>query len=191
MKKGAGSVERPIKEEKLIEQAKAGDQAAMVELLQAVERPIYNTAFYYMKNEYDAKDIVQEAMIRIYTKIDTYQGQAQFKTWAQRITINLCKDHFTRQKKNLSIEGAELELVAEDDIEQKITDKLVTKDVIEIMNRLPDSMRDVMILRYLQEFSYKEISDTLNIPLNTVKSYIFRGRERIYEEYYQGGEQGE
>ncbi len=182
-------MERRAEEERLIELAKAGDQAAMTELLQAVERPIYNTAFYYMKNEYDAKDIVQEAMIRIYTKIDTFKGQARFKTWAQRITINLCKDYFRSKKESLSIEGAELELVAKDDLEQEITVKLATEDVIEIINTLPDSMRDVMILRYLQEYTYKEISETLNIPLNTVKSHLFRGRERIYEECYHGGEQ--
>jgi RNA polymerase sigma-70 factor (ECF subfamily) len=178
-------------EEQLIELAKAGDQSAMVELLQAVEHPIYNTAFYYMKNEYDAKDIAQEAMVRIYTKIDTFKGQAQFKTWAQRITINLCKDHFRSRKENLSIEGAELEIKDKADLEQEITDKLVTEDVIEIIYALPEPMREVLILRYLQEFSYSEIADTLDIPLNTVKSHLFRGRERIYEEYYRGGDQSE
>lgn len=184
-------MERRAEEERLIEQAKAGDQGAMVELLQAVERPIYNTAFYYMKNEHDAKDIAQEAMIRIYTKLDTFNGQAQFKTWAQRITINLCKDYFRSKKESLSIEGAELVLIAKVDLEQEITNNLVTENVIEIINTLPDLMRDVMILRYLQEFSYKEISETLNIPLNTVKSHLFRGRERIYKEYYQGGGRSE
>ncbi len=174
-------------ETRLIRLAKDGDQAAMVELLQKVERPLYNTALYYMKNEHDARDIAQEAMIRIYTKLDTFKEQAQFKTWAQRITINLCKDKFCSTKEATSIDAHEMDIESSDDLEHEITNKLVAEDLIELINALPETMRDVMIMRYVQEFSYNEISDALEIPLNTVKSHLFRGRERIYEEYYRGG----
>ena len=174
-------------ETRLIRLAKDGDQAAMVELLQKVERPLYNTALYYMKNEHDARDIAQEAMIRIYTKLDTFKEQAQFKTWAQRIAINLCKDKFLSTKEAMSIDANEMDIESSADLEHEITNKLVAEDLIELINALPETMRDVMIMRYVQEFSYNEISDTLAIPLNTVKSHLFRGRERIYEEYYRGG----
>ena len=140
-------------ETRLIRLAKDGNQAAMVELLQKVERSIYNTALYYMKNEHDARDIAQEAMIRIYTKLDTFKEQAQFKTWTQRITINLCKDKFRSMKEALSIEGTELEIEASSDLEHEITNKLVAEDLIELINALPETMRDVMIMRYVQEFS--------------------------------------
>ncbi len=171
----------------LIRLAKAGDKKAIIDLLKSIEGSIYSTAFYFMKNEHDAKDITQEALIKVYTKLDSFEEKAQFKTWVQRITSNLCMDKFRSNKHDISIEGTELVVRDYLDTQKEVENKIMTEDLIIKIKQLPDNMKAVMILRYVNEFSYSEISDVLDIPLNTVKSYLFRGREKIYNEYYSGG----
>lgn len=174
-------------QKELIQLAKAGDRKAIIDLLKSVEGPIYNTAFYFMKNEHDAKDIAQEALIRVYTKLDSFEEKSQFKTWVQRITTNLCMDKFRSNKHDISIEGTEMVVRDYLDTQKEVENKIMVEDLIVKIKLLPKNMKAVMVLRYVNEFSYNEISDILGIPLNTVKSYLFRGREKIYNEYHQGG----
>lgn len=185
IKKGENIVEQ----KEMIQLAKYGDKEVLVDLLRSVEKSIYNTAFYYMGNEHDAKDVTQDALIKIYTKIDTFQEKSQFNTWVQRITYNICMDKFRKNKHEVSIEGAELVLPSDFETEQKIENKIIIEDLISKILMFPEKIKVVMILRYVQEFSYQEISDVLNVPINTVKSYLFRGREKLLKEYHRGGEQ--
>ena len=174
-------------QKELIQLAKVGNKEALVDLLKSVERSIYSTAFYYMGNEHDAKDITQEALIRVYTKLDSFEEKAQFTTWVQRITTNLCMDKFRSNKHNISIEGAEMIIQDCIDTEKEVENKIMVEDLMTKVMLLPEKIKAAMILRYFNEFSYQEIAEVLDIPVNTVKSYLFRGREKIYVEYHQGG----
>lgn len=176
-----------MNQEDLIQMAKAGDREAIINLLKSVESAVYKTAFYYMGNEHDAKDAAQDALIRIYTKIDTFQERAKFSTWAQRITANICMDKFRKKKNEISIDGAELTVQEDFNLEQAIENKLMIKELNELILVLPENLRATMILRYFHEFSYQEISEALSLPLNTVKSYLFRAREQLQKHYQQGG----
>ncbi|MGD9676788.1 MAG: RNA polymerase sigma factor [Vulcanibacillus sp.] len=174
-------------QKELIQLAKTGNKEALVDLLKSVERSIYSTAFYYMGNEHDAKDITQEALIRVYTKLDSFEEKAQFTTWVQRITTNLCMDKFRSNKHNISIEGAEMIIQDCIDTEKEVENKIMVEELMTKVMLLPEKIKAAMILRYFNEFSYQEIAEVLDIPVNTVKSYLFRGREKIYVEYHQGG----
>jgi len=176
-----------VDQKELIQLAKVGNKEALVDLLKSVERSIYSTAFYYMGNEHDAKDITQEALIRVYTKLDSFEEKAQFTTWVQRITTNLCMDKFRSNKHNISIEGAEMVIRDCIDTEKEVENKIMVEDLMTKVMLLPEKIKAAMILRYFNEFSYQEIAEVLDIPVNTVKSYLFRGREKIYVEYHQGG----
>lgn len=177
-----------VNQKEQIKLAKNGDKEMLINLLKSVEKPIYNTAFYYMGNEYDAKDVTQEALIKIYTKINTFQEKSQFNTWVQRITYNICMDKFRKNRNEVSIDGAEIVLPSDFETEQEIENKIMVEELISKILVLPENIKAVMILRYVQEFSYKEIAEVMNVPLNTVKSYIYRGREKLIKEYNQGGD---
>lgn len=84
-------------EQELIRAAQTGDRDALITLLREIENQVYRTAYYILNDEQDAHDAAQEALIRIYTKIDTYEEKAQFKTWVQRIVTNICIDKFRRK----------------------------------------------------------------------------------------------
>ncbi len=174
----------------LIRAAQAGDRDALIQLLRDIEKSVYRTAFYILKNEQDALDASQEALIRIYKKIDTYQEKAKFSTWVQRIVTNICIDHCRRRKESTSIDERDISLQDKADVEGEVELAYMAKDVREAINLLPDQHRTVIVLRYIQDFSYAEISEALQLPINTVKSHLFRARQHLQKllpEYQKGG----
>jgi len=180
-------------EQQLIKDAQAGDREALITLLREIETHVYRTAYYLLGNEQDAMDASQEALIRIYTKIDSYEEKAQFKTWVQRIVTNICIDKFRRSRPTVSIEEHNMVFRAENNVESHLVSKDVAKDIREAIDRLPEQQRAVVVLRYLQDFSYKEIAESLDLPLNTVKSYLFRARQQLQnllQDYQKGGVRG-
>ncbi|GIP35870.1 RNA polymerase sigma factor [Paenibacillus sp. J2TS4] len=177
----------------LIQAAQAGDRDALITLLREIETHVYRTAFYILGNQEDAMDASQEALLRIYTKIHTYEEKALFKTWVQRIVTNLCMDKFRKAKPSVSIDEHELDFHAEDNVEEKVISSYVAKDIHDAIDKLPDHHRSVVVLRYLQQFSYNEIAESLDLPINTVKSYLFRARKQLQiylQEYQKGGVRG-
>ncbi len=182
-----------VGEAELIKAAQEGDRDALVQLLREVEPSVYRTAYYLLSNVQDALDASQETLIRLYTKIGMYQEKAQFKTWVQRITTNVCIDMMRKKHDNVSFDEIELVLKSTQSVEEEVVLQDMTHDIHEAINELPEHHRTVVILRYLQDFSYSEISDSLNLPLNTVKSYLFRARQQLQKrlyEYEKGGVRG-
>ncbi|MEI7027415.1 RNA polymerase sigma factor [Paenibacillus sp. y28] len=177
----------------LIKAAQSGDRDALIALLREVEGHVYRTAYYMLGNEQDAKDASQEALIRIYTKIHTYEEKALFKTWVQRIVTNICIDMFRRKKSAVSIEEHNLVFTGPSDVEKEVASVYLAKDIEEAIGKLPDHHRIVVVLRYLQDLSYNEIAESLGLPLNTVKSYLFRARaqlQNLLQDYQKGGVRG-
>ncbi|THF75021.1 RNA polymerase sigma factor [Cohnella fermenti] len=177
----------------LIKAAQAGDRDALVELLRGIENQVYRTAYYLLNNEQDALDASQEALIKIYTKIHTYEEKAQFRTWVQRIVTNLCIDKFRRIRPSVSIDEHELIFESKDNVEDEVLSVYASEEIREAIGKLPEHHRSVIILRYLQDFSYNEIADSLDLPLNTVKSYLFRARQQLQtllRDYQKGGVRG-
>lgn len=180
-------------EPELIRAAQAGDRDAVVALLRQIETHVYRTAFYFLGNEHDAMDASQEAMLKIYTKLGSYEEKAKFKTWVQRIVTNVCIDKYRRAKPTVSIEAHDMVFSAGNQVEEQVVANSTAREIRAAIDRLPDGQRAVVVLRYLQEFSYKEIADALQLPLNTVKSYLFRARQQLQamlEEQQKGGVRG-
>ncbi|WP_128896492.1 RNA polymerase sigma factor [Longirhabdus pacifica] len=180
-------------EPQLIKAAQAGDNEALVQVLRDIESHVYRTAYYLLGNEQDALDISQEALIRIYKKITSYEEKAQFKTWVQRIVTNICIDHFRKKKTTVSMDEHDIVIPTENNVEKELMQDIVTNDVQEAISRLPDTYRTVIVLRYIQDFSYDEIANALDMPLNTVKSYLFRARTKLQtllHDYEKGGVHG-
>ncbi|MFP4977222.1 RNA polymerase sigma factor [Paenibacillus sp. CN-4] len=181
-------------EQGLIRAAQSGDRDALITLLREIEGNVYKTAYYILHNEQDALDASQEALIRIYTKIGSYEEKAQFKTWVQRIVTNICIDKFRRSKPTVSID--EHEMVFTDNhqnVEREVLSGYLAEDIRSAIDQLPEHHRTVVVLRYLQDLSYNEIADCLDLPLNTVKSYLFRARQQLQnrlQEYQKGGVTG-
>lgn len=172
-----------MQEAELIRAAQAGDRQALIQLLKKVETPLYRTAFYMLKNEHDALDATQEALIKIYKNIHTFELKAKFLTWSQRIITNVCIDKCRQYKENVSVEEHEhvLNQFSSNDVEEIVEKKFLASDLHQAIEQLQDKYRAVIIMRYIQDLSYKEIAEVLDLPLNTVKSYLFRARRQLQE----------
>ncbi|MGZ9584977.1 RNA polymerase sigma factor [Paenibacillus marinisediminis] len=180
-------------ESELIRAAQSGDREALITLLREIEPYVYRTAFYLLHNEQDAMDASQEALIRIYSKINSYEEKAQFKTWVQRIVTNIAIDKFRRAKPTVSIDEHNLVFHGNESVEKEVFNAYAAQDIREAIGQLPEHHRAVVVLRYLQDFSYNEIAESLNLPLNTVKSYLFRARQQLQtllRDYEKGGVRG-
>lgn len=111
----------------------------------------------------------------------------------QRIVTNICIDKFRRNRPTVSIDEHDLVFVGEESVEKEVMSAYVAQDIREAIDRLPEHHRAVVVLRYLQDFSYNEIAESLNLPLNTVKSYLFRARQQLQtmlQDYEKGGVRG-
>lgn len=175
-------------DQEIIERAKAGDSEAIVQLLSRMETPVYRTAYYWMGNEQDAMDATQEALLKIYKHLPSFKGDSMLETWAQRIVTNVCMDQFRKRKKVVFIQE---EAWHEDrKAVREVERGAIAADLKQAIERLPDPQRTAIILRYVQEYNYQEIADAMQLPLNTVKSHLFRARKQLQEwlaEYREGG----
>jgi RNA polymerase sigma factor (sigma-70 family) len=177
----------------LVRLAQSGDRDALITLLREIEPHIYKTAYYMLNNEQDALDAAQEALIRVYTKINSYEEKAQFKTWVQRIVTNICIDKFRKVKPSVSMDEHEMTFSADTNVEDEVISTYIAQDIQEAIEKLPEHHRTVVVLRYVEDFSYNEIAESLDLPINTVKSYLFRARKQLQillQDYQKGGVKG-
>ncbi|OEF98464.1 RNA polymerase sigma factor [Desulfuribacillus alkaliarsenatis] len=163
--------------------ARQGNRDALIKILKSAENDIYKTAYYLTKNEADAKDLTQDALLRVYQKFATYQGQASIKVWAQRITTNIFLDSIRKKKAQLfSLDDNEAYQYIPDEgssVEEQVEEQLKSQEIRTAVTKLPEQYKVVIVLRYLQDMTYKEISQILEIPENTVKTHLFRARKLL------------
>jgi RNA polymerase sigma-70 factor (ECF subfamily) len=152
---------------------------------------LYAAAFRLTRNERDAEDLVQDAFLRAFRFFDKFERGTNIKAWLFKILTNTFINRYRRTTRERSIvDGAEREAVKERVVsrdaselasnpEQVFFDRLLSDDVVRAVDALPIDFRLVVILADLQEFSYKEIADVLDVPVGTVMSRLFRGRRLL------------
>jgi RNA polymerase sigma-70 factor (ECF subfamily) len=146
--------------------------------------PLYSAALRLTKNERDAEDLVQDTCMRAYRFFDKFERGTNIKAWLFKILTNTFINRYRRRVKERSVvEGAEREAVHERFVsreatdfaanpEQYLFDRLLSDDVLRAIDTLPIDFRLVVILADLQEFSYKEIAEILEVPVGTVMSRL-------------------
>ena len=159
---------------------------------------IYNQAYYFTKSTEDAQDITQDVLIKLWYNLDDVARKSA-KAWLLRVTKNLCIDR-SRQKRELlasavavNFDGGEFQLEQEDyglNPEQEIINLDSRERIMNAIHQLPEKIRNVVIMREIQDLKYEDIAAALEIPINSVKVYLFRGRKLLFEHlkpFYQNG----
>ena len=164
-----------IDELDLINQAKKGSDEAFEDLINIYKEYLYKMAFIYTKNEHDALDIYQETVYKAYLNIDKLKDLSCFKTWITRILINNVnmKNRYINKFKDVELKDyiGEIEY---SDIEQKI-------DLYDAIDILEEKYKTPIILQYFQDLTISQISKILDCNENTIKSYIRRGKKKLYD----------
>ncbi|GAB2551911.1 sigma-70 family RNA polymerase sigma factor [Rhodanobacter koreensis] len=152
----------------------------------------YNLARWLLGNEADATDAVQDAFVRALRSADTFVG-GNAKAWWLTIVRNCCLARLKVRRRDLRLvdidqvtadhgDGAELRLLQQtdtNDVESRASSAQESLSLRKHLRRLPSEFREVLILREIEELSYREISDALHIPIGTVMSRLARGREKL------------
>lgn len=185
-------MQETIPDIELIKQALEGDQQAYTEILKKYRAPLYNLLYRMVKNKMETEDLVQEAFIKAFKSLASFNDDYAFSTWLYKIAINNCIDHFRKKKLKTfpidkPIESKDGSIKREfPDVSYQPDKYLLSKEKEKIINEaiqnLPEKYRTAIVLRHNEDKSYEEISETMGIPLGTVKARIFRAREMLKKE---------
>ncbi|MDX1671611.1 MAG: sigma-70 family RNA polymerase sigma factor [Balneolaceae bacterium] len=176
----------------LVTRARGGDEQAFKELVDKYERALFYHILKMVKDREQVEDLVQEAFVKAFDNLNSYSTEYAFSTWLYRIATNHTIDYLRKKKlQTMSIdepvktrEGEmQMQLPAEDaETDRDIIRKQRQEMVQDAIEDLPPKYRKVIEMRHMEEKSYQEIADVLELPLGTVKAHIFRARELLYKE---------
>lgn len=177
----------------LVEQARAGSEAAFGQLVERYQRKIYAMALHVVRDPDDARDVVQDAFVKAYRALGSFQGQSAFYTWLYRIAMNLCIDRTRASKRALKVEFDETINRDEEgdsgispqrigfDPARALADGEIRVRVNEALARLSNIHRTVLVLREVEGLAYKEIAEAMHCSEGTVMSRLFHARKRMQE----------
>lgn len=173
----------------LIQQAIEGNEEAYKQLLENYRGAIFNLLFKMVHNKEETEDLVQEAFIKAFKALPSFNEEYAFSTWLYKIAVNNCIDHM--RKKRLKTYSINKPVQSKDgEIERDFPDTSMSPDkeiltaeranlISTAIDELPENYRIAIVLRHSDEKSYEEIAEILEIPLGTVKARIFRAREML------------
>lgn len=172
-----------------IKQVKKGDQDAFADIVEYYKDKIFQLCYRMLGNRHEAEDSAQEAFIRAYINIHSYDTSKKFSTWLYRIATNLCIDRIRKKKPDYYLdaevpgtEGLDMysQLAADQALpEEEVENHELNEKIDQEILNLPEKYRSAIVLKYIEELSLKEISDVLDLPIGTVKTRIHRGREAL------------
>jgi RNA polymerase sigma-70 factor (ECF subfamily) len=187
----ASQEERNMKpsDEELVEAFQHGDSSAFDDLVGRWDRKIQGAIYRILGPGEDVRDLSQEAFLKAYRGLRTFKKEARFSSWLYQIALNLCRDRLRRRRGRTHVSLDELDeggaLASSSTVEDLETADL-SRRVAEAMAELPDEQREVIVLKEYQGLTFVEISASLDVPVSTVKTRLYRGlgqlRQRLERE---------
>jgi RNA polymerase sigma-70 factor (ECF subfamily) len=174
-------------DELLAEQVLAGDSSAFEEIVRLYQRRITALGMGFFRNVADTEDFVQDVFIKLYTKLSSFRGEARFSTWFTRIAYNLALNAVNRRKEYESISGEQFISDAGRGPEEEQMRRIAAEAVREVVRELPPVYRICLDLYFFHDMPYKEIGVITDLPVNTIKSHIFRAKKLLRDklaDYY-------
>ncbi|MFH1197962.1 MAG: sigma-70 family RNA polymerase sigma factor [bacterium] len=178
-----------FKEKELILRSRKGDTTAFGELCQLYRKPLYTYVLRMVGNSDNAKDVLQETLIKMWNGLKRYNEQNKFSSWVFTIAHYSALDNLRKTRlANNHLEISDQIYAEESDNPHNIAVANETKSIIEkFINNLPEKQKQVFLLRQHGEMSFKEISELINEPLNTVLGHMYYAvkklRKSLKEEY--------
>jgi RNA polymerase sigma-70 factor (ECF subfamily) len=177
-------------DEQLIGRFQAGDERAYVELVNRYKDRLFNFVFPFFGDVEQSEDVVQDTMLRLYEKKHYYKEIAKFSTWIYTIARNLANTELRKRKRRkttylsqMSKEERQYDIPAvQEDVDQDLQNEFMRNRINLAIDALPEHFKTVIILRDIQELSYDDISNIVEVPLGTIKSRINRARLQLQAE---------
>lgn len=167
----------PLSDLELVVRTKEGDPEAFSELVLRHQQMIYNVAYRYMRDPVLAEDMAQEAFLKGYRLLHGFRGDCSFSTWMYRVTCSVCLTELNRRKRR-----GEVELQPSHTSESAVhpaEDFDIPEHLRRCVSKLSDRYATIVTMYYLKDISYEEITRALNIPMGTLKTWMFRARKQL------------
>jgi RNA polymerase sigma-70 factor, ECF subfamily len=179
-------------DQQLVERAQRGDKRAFEMLVAKYQRKLGRLLSRFIRDSAEVEDVAQEAFIKAYRALPSFRGDSAFYTWLYRIGINTAKNYLVamgrRAPTTTEFDSEEAENFEDGDQlrdvntpEAELMSKQIAATVNETMQALPEELRTAITLREIEGLSYEDIATIMNCPIGTVRSRIFRAREKIAE----------
>ena len=165
------------RDETLIKATLQGDMKSFATLMGLYKQRIASLGMSFFKNTTDTEDFVQEVFIRVYTHLSSFQGNASFSTWITRIAYNMAISAVNRRKEYLPIADENALIDPGFTPEEKELRRITMQAVREAVKELPERYAVCLDMYFFYDMSYQDISDPIDLPINTVKSHIFRAKK--------------
>ena len=168
----------------LIAATLAGDSSAFGDLVVRYQDRLFNMLVRLVGCEQEARDVAQEAFLQAWQKLSSFRGNAKFTTWLYRVAFNIAISRRRKAKPALSVERLREEAGEEPaDHTLQPDEPLMTQERIAMVERalseLKEEQRFIVTLREMDELSYEEIAEILDVPVGTVRSRLFRARDEL------------
>lgn len=173
----------------LAQRARAGSEEAFRELVRRFERPVYTLVLRMVHDPGTAEELAQDVFVKAYRRLDTYDPERRFGSWLFKIAHNTTIDHLRRSTPDLvsleagSEEGGGLSAVlanpAGESPEAAAERSDLARDLERAISALRPEYREAMLLRHQEGLSYEEISETMGLPLGTIKTHLHRARKEL------------
>ena len=181
-------------DEELVEEFQRGDAHAFDVLVGRWDRKIQGAIYRIMGPEEDARDLCQETLLKAYRALGTFKKEARFSSWLYQIALNVCRDRMRRRKSRPQVSLDELMEAGEvappgrgpsplDLIEARDLSRTVAAAV----ESLPPEQREVVVLKEYQGLTFLEIAETLDVPISTVKTRLYRGLGQLRQRLERQG----
>lgn len=185
------------RDQQLIQRFKDGEKQAFDELVRLHSQKLFRVAFGFLGNREDAEEVVQDAFLRAYKALGEFRGDASFETWMHRITLNLARNRYhwnkrrgegVKQSISAPPSGGTADLPEHQDLDLpdrkeqpdlRMEHRELEQNILNGLKRLPDTLREAMILRHMNDCSYERIADLLDCKVGTIKSRLARGRSLL------------
>ncbi len=187
-----GTRGKSVDEQRMLSLAREGEVAAFEALIEGYEDKIYSLAFRMLGNSEDARDAAQETLLKAYSGLQRFRGDASFSTWIYRIAKNVCLDILRRRSKQRTYSLDEPMELGDGEVSRQFAGDMPAPEDVVMHGEVRDSInsalaeisehhRVVIILRDIEGFTYEEIANILEIELGTVKSRLYRARASLHE----------
>lgn len=183
-----GGDESRVKDEsQLIERALGGDSAAFGVLVHRYQDRLYSAIVHVVGCRVEAEDVVQDAFVQAYVKLETFQQNSKFFTWLYRIAFNAALSRRRRKKTTLSVEQSREETGSEPMSDDEAPDDRLQREesvneVQRALAELTEDHRAILILREMQDMAYEDIAEVLSISIGTVRSRLSRARNALRDQ---------
>jgi RNA polymerase sigma-70 factor, ECF subfamily len=173
-----------VTDEKLFEQYRSGEQEAFAQLVRRYEVILFNFLLRFLNSPTLAEDVFQETFLQVHISADTFETGRKFRPWLYAIAANKARDKLRAKKRQAVFQISSLDqqdqggelwdmLISEEITADMMLEKKQTRqDIRDIVEKLPVLLREILLLAYYEQLSYKEIAEILDIPLGTVKSRL-------------------